>query len=89
MGKWDKFCQSCGMPMEKDSQGGGTNADGTRNTKYCSLCYVDGQFKDNFKSSKEMAHFVKDILKKEGISSVKRWFYTMHIPKLERWKTKR
>ncbi len=87
MGKWDKFCQSCGMPMEKDAQGGGTTADGSKSVKFCSLCYVNGKFKDNFTSSKEMVGFVKGILKKDGISPVKRWFYTMHISKLERWKS--
>ena len=87
MGKWDKFCQSCGMPMEKDALGGGTNADASKNTKYCSLCYEDGKFKDSFTSANEMVAFVKDILKKQGISPVKRWFFTMHIPKLERWRS--
>jgi uncharacterized protein (DUF983 family) len=23
MGKFDRFCQSCGMPMEKDTENGG------------------------------------------------------------------
>ena len=88
MGKFDKFCQSCGMPMEKDTAGGGTNKDGSKNNKYCSLCYVNGDFKDNFKSSGEMVSFVKDILKKQGYSFLKRWFYTSHISQLERWKKK-
>ena len=25
----NKCCQSCGMPMKKDSENGGTNADGS------------------------------------------------------------
>jgi len=31
-----KNCQSCGMPMKKDTMGGGTNADGSKNEMYCS-----------------------------------------------------
>lgn len=37
------FCQSCGMPLSKDPLGGGTNADRSRNTEYCSHCYKSGR----------------------------------------------
>jgi hypothetical protein len=33
-----------------------------------------------------MVHFVKEHLKESGIGPLKRWFYTMHISKLNRWK---
>jgi hypothetical protein len=26
-----EMCQSCGMPLKQDPQGGGTNADGSKN----------------------------------------------------------
>jgi len=86
MGTYDKFCQSCGMPMEKDPARGGTNKDGSKNQKFCSLCYEKGTFKDNFTSADEMVGFVKRKLKEMGYGSLKRWFFTSHIPKLERWK---
>jgi len=35
MNKVNKFCQSCGMPMSKDPQGGGTEKDGTKSLKFC------------------------------------------------------
>lgn len=86
MGKFDRFCQSCGMPMENDPEKGGTNADGSKTTKYCSLCYQAGAFKDNFTTSGEMITFVKGKLKEMGHGPIKRWFYTSHIRQLERWK---
>jgi hypothetical protein len=86
MGKFDKFCQSCGMPMEQDPGKGGTNADGSKSLKYCSYCYEAGSFHDSFKSSGEMVKFVKGKLKEMGHGPIKRWFYTSHISQLERWK---
>jgi hypothetical protein len=86
MGAYDRFCQSCGMPMDQDPGNGGTNQDGTKTHKFCSLCYENGAFKDNFSAADEMVDFVKGKLKEMGYGSLKRWFYTSHIPKLERWK---
>ena len=37
-------CQSCGMPLKRDEKGGGSNADGSRSTIYCSHCYENGEF---------------------------------------------
>ncbi|WP_307428899.1 zinc ribbon domain-containing protein [Bacillus sp. V2I10] len=34
-----KNCQSCGMPLYRDEHGGGTEANGTKSSKYCSHCY--------------------------------------------------
>jgi putative zinc ribbon protein len=44
MAKTNQNCQSCGMPLKKSLGGGGTNADGTISTMYCSYCYENGQF---------------------------------------------
>ncbi len=74
------------MPMEKDPGKGGTNADGSVSAKYCSLCYQEGVFKDDFTSSGEMIKLVKEKLKEMGIGPIRRWFYTSHISQLERWK---
>jgi hypothetical protein len=86
MGKFDKFCQSCGMPMDKDPGNGGTNSDGSKTQKYCSYCYQQGKFKDNFTKSSEMVFLVKVKLKEMGFGPLKRWFYTSNISQLERWK---
>lgn len=85
MGRFDRFCQSCGMPMDQDAKGGGTNGDGSKNSMYCSLCFEGGKFKDDFENSSEMVEFVKKVLKEKGVGRIKRWFYTSHIPKLKRW----
>lgn len=73
--------------MNKDPEQGGTNADGTKNTLYCSLCYQQGAFKDDFTKADEMIELVKGKLKEMGIGPLKRWFFTSHIPKLERWES--
>lgn len=85
MSKLDKFCQSCGMPKVQDPKGGGTNKDGTKSDKYCSYCYENGKFTRDFTDVSQMLDLVNDMLKKMGYGAVKRWFYTSHIPRLERW----
>lgn len=41
------ICQSCGMPL-KTAQDFGTNADGSQNTDYCSHCFKNGAFTNDF-----------------------------------------
>lgn len=81
-----KFCQSCGMPMKMDPKGGGTNADGSPNTDYCSYCYERGSFRDSFTSAREMVDFVREKLKEQGMPGWKRWLFTLNIARLQRWK---
>lgn len=88
MGQFDQFCQSCGIPMNMDEKGGGTNKDGSKNTKYCSNCYKSGEFTDNFTTAKEMITHIKEELRKQGYGPVKRFWYTSHISQLGRWKNK-
>ncbi|MCW4034709.1 MAG: zinc ribbon domain-containing protein [Candidatus Bathyarchaeota archaeon] len=38
-----QFCQSCGMPLTQHEMHG-TDADGSKNQKYCLYCFKDGQF---------------------------------------------
>lgn len=37
------LCESCGMPLARDEDAG-TEADGSRSTRYCTYCYRDGGF---------------------------------------------
>lgn len=39
----NKFCQSCGMPMNSEKQLG-NEVDGSKNQDYCEYCYKDGNF---------------------------------------------
>jgi hypothetical protein len=38
----EKFCQSCGMPLNEHNQS--TNKDLTKSNIYCNLCYEKGEF---------------------------------------------
>jgi len=80
-----KNCQSCGMPMTRDAEGGGTNADGTRSTMYCSHCYADGRFTMPDLTVDEMQERVRAKLREFGVPSPLGWFFTRRVPKLERW----
>ena len=82
-----KSCQSCGMPMKKDPAGGGSNADGTKSTMYCSLCYQKGAFTRDC-SVQEMQQVCKSKLKEMGFPGFIAGFMMKGLPRLERWKTK-
>jgi hypothetical protein len=79
------MCQSCGMPIKKDSQLGGTNLDGSKSKMYCSYCYENGEFTFNG-TAKEMQVFCKDKMVETGASKFIAWLFTRGIPRLERWK---
>jgi len=82
-----KHCQSCGMPLKKDEGGGGTNADGTKNTMYCSRCYRNGAFQNPaIDTPAKMQELVKNKLIEMGFPGFIAGFFTRGIPNLERWK---
>jgi len=83
-----KNCQSCGMPLKKSPNGGGTNADGTISKKYCAHCYENGQFKNPDYTAEDMQNIVKKKMKEMGFPSFLSGFFTKNIPDLERWKPK-
>ena len=79
------ICQSCGMPMTQDPEGGGTNADGTRSKEWCSYCYRDGAFLGADLTAPEMQKIAIDALKAQGFPRPLGWLMTRNIPKLKRW----
>jgi hypothetical protein len=86
MEKVYKACQSCGMPFRNDPKGGGTRADGSKSTMYCSYCYQNGQFTQPNITVVEMQAQVKEILKKFPFHRLFAGFFVKGLPKLERWK---
>jgi len=82
----NKFCQSCGMPMKKDPEGGGNNSDGSKNLEYCSLCYQNGAFFNTEFTAQEMQAFCIEKMKEQGTPGFIAWLFTRNIPNLKRWK---
>ncbi|MBI1307509.1 MAG: hypothetical protein GC181_12985 [Bacteroidetes bacterium] len=78
-------CQSCGMPLKKSPNGGGTHADGSISTEYCAYCYQDGKFVNPDMKVEEMQLFVKGKMKEMGFPGFLGGFFTKRIPKLKRW----
>ena len=85
MGTVHRNCQSCGMPMSRDDKGGGTNADGSRSTVYCSHCYASGRFTLPDLTVDQMKDRVRDKLREFGVPAPLGWFFTRRVPKLARW----
>jgi len=80
-----RACQSCGMPMKRDEQGGGSEYDGTRSLRYCSHCYVDGKFTQPDLTVEQMQQLVRGKLEEFGVPHLLSGLFTRTIPKLARW----
>ena len=79
------FCQSCGMPLSKDPQGGGTEAGGAKSTEYCSHCYVEGKFTAPDMTAQQMVQLVEGKLKEMHIPGFLAKRMAKDIPALKRW----
>ena len=82
-----KLCQSCGMPLKRDPNGGGSNADGSKNSDYCSHCYINGAFAQPDLNAKEMRQLCIDNITAGGAPKLLARILTKGIPKLKRWTT--
>jgi len=80
-----KNCQSCGMPLSRDERGGGTNADGSKSTMYCSHCYANGRFTLPDIGVEQMQKIVREKLREFGFPAPLGWFFARKVPKLARW----
>ena len=80
--------QSCGMPLAKDERGGGSNADGSKSTMYCSHCFEGGCFTMPDLTAPQMQELVKKKLKEMGFPGFMAGLFTRKIPKLQRWQAK-
>ena len=79
-------CQSCGMPLNKDPNGGGSEANGTLSTTYCSICYQDGAFIHQGVTAEAFQAHCLDALAGKGMPRIMAWVFTRGIPKLDRWR---
>ena len=71
--------------MKRDEKGGGTNANGTRSTMYCSHCYENGQFVLPDISATEMQARVRENIIEFGMPGFMAGIFIRKIPKLARW----
>ena len=79
-------CQSCGMPLKADPKGGGTNADGSRSSEYCSLCYRDGKLINPEMTIDEMRALIIEKLGEKGYPRFIARFFTLGLNRLKRWR---
>ena len=88
LGPKGRICQSCGMPLSRDSMGGGTNADGARSTEYCSHCYRKGLFAEPDLTVEQMVAKVQGKLMEMHFPLFLARYFTRRIPGLGRWRTR-
>ncbi len=83
------ICQSCGMPLDKDPNYGGTNADKSKSDKYCSFCYIEGKFTDEGITVREkIEKNIQLAVTRMNIPESKaREMAENLLPTLERWKS--
>ena len=84
-----KICQSCGMPLDKDPNKGGTSLDGSISDKYCSFCFQNGTFTDEGITLKEkIEKNIHIAVSRMNIPESKaREMAENLLPNLERWKS--
>ncbi len=81
-------CQSCGMPLSKDPLGGGSNADGSPSSEYCSHCYRKGVFTQPNITAPEMMKFVEGKLRSMHFPGFLARRFAKEVPTLRRWRGK-
>jgi len=80
------ICQSCGMPMGKESDFG-TNADNSRNREYCSHCFRKGKFTDPGMTMEQMVEHMESMAARMKMSKEQvREVALKMLPKLKRWR---
>lgn len=77
------------MPLQTKKAGDcrGTEADGSKSEKWCSLCYENGAFIGPDCTLEEMSEIVDNALKQRGSSKLFRWLAAKQLPRLERWRS--
>lgn len=84
-GRKGPVCQSCGMPLSRDAQRGGTNVDGSITTEYCSHCYQNGRFTEPTLTLEQMVTKVQGKLRQMHFPGFLARRFSKNIPTLRRW----
>ncbi len=58
------FCHSCGKPIDK-AEDFGTNADGSKNSDFCQLCFQNGKLTHPELTTEQMIEVVANILARQ------------------------
>ena len=74
------------MPLSKDPLGGGTNADGSKSTEYCSHCYREGAFTQPNITAAEMTTLVEGKLRSMHFPGFLARRFAKEVPTLRRWR---
>lgn len=88
--EYQKFCQSCGMPMGDTDDLYGHEANGTRNRNYCKYCYQNGMFTFNGTMAEMIEICIPPMVKSNPHMSEEqaRQMMVKFMPTLKRWKGK-
>lgn len=85
--KNQKFCQSCGMPMESAEYG--TEAYGSKSADYCSYCYEGGKFCVDVTMEQMIDFCAKPMADATGMTAAEaKAQMAAFFPQLKRWSTK-
>ena len=82
-----KFCQSCGMPLDKEEVKG-TQKNSLKSDEYCKYCYGNGVFKHPKMNLEGMKKNVETQMKKLEHHEYAIQKAITILPSLNRWKTK-
>lgn len=91
MPKKNKFCQSCGMPLNLHGQNvQGTEKNGSYSLVYCRYCYEKGVFVEPNITYAEMIEKGRNAIKKGEGNPISKYvlasFYPYQLRGLDRWK---
>jgi hypothetical protein len=75
------------MPLSKDPLGGGTNADGSRSSEYCSHCYREGAFTQPNITAAEMTTLVEGKLRSMHFPGFLARRFAKDVPTHRRWRS--
>jgi hypothetical protein len=81
------LCQSCGLPLDKESQKG-NDKNGLKTDEYCKYCYEYGAFKNPKMNLEDMKNTVETHMKKLNIPHNVIKKAVNILPALGRWRNK-